>query len=76
MLPAFVVIVIVHLFAQHFDASEIAGCHPFHQFNTLLLNLADSSKVFFLTKDGYVHRGSYLDYPDGFSASVDTLLEQ
>jgi hypothetical protein len=47
MLPASVGIVIVHLFAQHFDASEIAGCHPFHQFNTLLLILAGCDEVIF-----------------------------
>jgi len=47
MLPASVGIVIVHLFAQHFDASEIAGCYPFHQFNTLLLILAVCDEVIF-----------------------------
>ncbi len=47
MLPAFVGIVIGHLFAQHFDASEIAGCHPLHQFNILLLILAGCDEVIF-----------------------------
>ena len=47
MLPVSLVTVIVHLFDQRFDASEIAGCHPFHQFNTLLLNLAGFSEVIF-----------------------------
>jgi hypothetical protein len=55
MLPASVVTVIVHLFAQHFDASEIAGCHPFHQFNTMLLILAGCDEVIFSHVDRDMH---------------------
>jgi hypothetical protein len=70
MLPASVVIVIVHLFAQHFDASEIAGCHPFHQFNTLLLILAGGDEVIFGKVDGCTRSGSNFDYPESFRLRV------
>jgi len=66
MLPVSVVSEIVHLFVQHFDASEIAGCHPFHQCNILLLILAGCGEVIFGKADAYADRRSRFDHPERF----------